>query len=90
MKAAAEGQRYVSEHPQDALGILMKHEDTTSPLDGDIESQSLNILLPLMDAGDKAFGYQDPDSWTRVEKWLTDNGLLKQSGVKAQDAFVNL
>ncbi|RUT33532.1 ABC transporter substrate-binding protein [Paenibacillus zeisoli] len=91
MKAAAEGQRYVSEHPQDALNILMKHEDSTSPLDADIESKSLDILLPLMDAGDKTFGYQDPDSWTRVEKWLTDNGLLKpQSGVKAQDAFVNL
>ncbi|WP_433944592.1 ABC transporter substrate-binding protein [Paenibacillus sp. SN-8-1] len=90
MKAAAEGQRYVSEHPQDALNILMKHEDSTSPLDADIESQSLHILLPLMDAGDKAFGYQDPDSWARVEKWLMDNRLLKQTGVKAQDAFVNL
>ncbi|USB33080.1 ABC transporter substrate-binding protein [Paenibacillus sp. YPG26] len=90
MKAAAKGQRYVSEHPQDALSLLMKHEDSTSPLDADIESQSLNILLPLMDAGDKAFGYQDPASWTLIEKWLKDNELLKQSGEMAQDAFVNL
>ncbi|QAY68470.1 ABC transporter substrate-binding protein [Paenibacillus protaetiae] len=89
MAAAAKGQQYVKDHPAEGLGILLKHEDKTSPLDKDVETESLQILLPLMDAGDKPFGYQDPESWAKVQAWLQSNGLLDPS-VKAEDAFVNL
>ncbi|WP_235949725.1 ABC transporter substrate-binding protein [Paenibacillus apii] len=89
LAAMREGQAYVKEHPDEALAILLKHEDTTAPLDKDIETQSLKVLLPLMDAGDKPFGYQDPASWDKVRQWLSDNGLLP-AGIQAGDAFVNL
>ncbi|MCL6603690.1 MAG: ABC transporter substrate-binding protein [Paenibacillus sp.] len=89
MTAITKGQEFVQKNPEEALDILLKHEDATSPLDKDIEKQSLQILLPLMDADDQAFGYQDPASWNKVQQWLTENELL-QSDVKTQDAFINL
>jgi len=89
MTAITKGQQYVQTHPEEALSILLKHEDATSPLDQEIEKQSLQILLPLMDAGDQAFGYQDPASWNKVHQWLIDNGLLKTK-LKVEEAFMNL
>jgi putative hydroxymethylpyrimidine transport system substrate-binding protein len=89
MKAISKGQKYVQEHPQKGLSILMKHEDKTSPLDNAIETKSLQILLPLMDAKDKPFGYQDPATWDKVATWLYDNKVIKTQ-VKAKDAYKNL
>ncbi|SFJ22699.1 putative hydroxymethylpyrimidine transport system substrate-binding protein [Paenibacillus sp. UNC496MF] len=89
VRAAAEGQRYVEAHPDDALKTLLAHEDGGSPLDPAIEAKSLDILLPLMTDKDAPFGAQDPASWDRVNAWLADNGLLG-SDVKAADAFVRL
>lgn len=89
LNAITKGQEYVQENPEQALELLLKHEDATSPLDKEIEDKSLQILLPLMNAGDQAFGYQELSSWENVQKWLTENDLL-QGEIKIQDAFINL
>lgn len=88
MAAITKGQEYVKKNPQDGLSILLKNQDKSSPLDKDVETKSLQILLPLMDAKDKAFGYQDPKTWDHVAKWLEDNKIVKTK-VNAKDAFVN-
>ncbi|MNO00147.1 hypothetical protein D3C81_2199660 [compost metagenome] len=72
-----------------ALTILFENENKTAPLDQEIETQSLNILLPLMDAGEQAFGYQEPASWTNVRDWLVESELLTED-IQAEDAFANL
>ncbi|WP_310832957.1 ABC transporter substrate-binding protein [Paenibacillus pedocola] len=89
MTAARKGQEFVIEQPQKALELLIAHEDATAPLEKDIETKSLEILLPLMDAGDQPFGYQAPESWARVQQWLSANDLLPAE-INSQDAFVNL
>ncbi|WP_438349524.1 ABC transporter substrate-binding protein [Paenibacillus sp. FA6] len=86
--AIAQGQQYVQQHPEEALSILFEHEDQTSPLDKEIETKSLEILLPLMDAKEQAFGYQSPESWESVNQWLISNNLLPDT-IKAEDAFIN-
>ncbi|WP_251550832.1 ABC transporter substrate-binding protein [Neobacillus muris] len=88
MKALTKGQQYVSEHPEEGLEILMNHEEKSSPLEKDIETKSLEILLPLMDAKDKSFGWQDPETWENVAKWLKNKHVITKE-VKAEDAFVN-
>lgn len=88
IQAITEGQQYVQQNKEQALTILFEHEDQTSPLDKEIETKSLDILLPLMDAGDQPFGYQDAASWEKVREWLVSNELLS-SEIKAEDAFVN-
>ncbi|MCM3569543.1 ABC transporter substrate-binding protein [Neobacillus mesonae] len=86
--AMTKGQKYVEAHPGEGLSILLKHEEKSSPLEKDIETKSLDILLPLMDAKDKPFGYQDPETWKKVGEWLKDNKVIDQK-VNAADAFVN-
>lgn len=88
IKAAAIGQQYVQDHPSKGLAILLKHEDQTSPLEKDVETKSLQILLPLMDAKDKTFGYQDASTWENVDKWLYDNKVIKTK-VDSKNAFIN-
>jgi putative hydroxymethylpyrimidine transport system substrate-binding protein len=88
MTAITEGQKYVQEHPEDGLSVLLNHEDKTSPLEKDVETKSLEILLPLMDAKEKPFGYQDPEVWKNTAKWLKDNKIIKDT-VQAEEAFIN-
>ncbi|MNI38713.1 putative thiamine biosynthesis protein [compost metagenome] len=89
MNAVRKGQQYVEDHPQEALATLLSHEDSTAPLDREIEAESLQILLPLMDAGSQPFGYQDPESWRKVAEWLSGNGLLSKESLSSE-AFENL
>ncbi|MEH7305480.1 ABC transporter substrate-binding protein [Neobacillus drentensis] len=88
MTAITKGQKYVQDHPEDGLSVLMNHEDKTSPLEKDVETKSLEILLPLMDAKEKPFGYQDPQTWEKTAQWLKDNKVIKEN-TKAEDAFTN-
>jgi putative hydroxymethylpyrimidine transport system substrate-binding protein len=89
LNAITKGQEFVEQNPKQALDLLIAHEDATSPLDKEIEKKSLEILLPLMNAGDQSFGYQDPTSWEKVQLWLSTNDLLPED-IKAQEAFINL
>ncbi len=86
--ALTKGQKFVAEHPEEGLSILLRHEEKSSPLQKDIETKSLAILLPLMNAKGKPFGYQDPQNWEKVANWLKDTKVINQK-VNAADAFVN-
>jgi putative hydroxymethylpyrimidine transport system substrate-binding protein len=88
MVAITKGQKFVADQPDEALSLLMEHQDKTSPLENDIETKSLQVLLPLMDAKDEPFGYQDPETWEKVAQWLKDNKIIKQQ-VKAEESFIN-
>ncbi|MCL6570988.1 MAG: ABC transporter substrate-binding protein [Bacillus sp. (in: Bacteria)] len=88
MVAITKGQKFVADHPEEGLSMLMEHQDKTSPLENDIETKSLQVLLPLMDAKDEPFGYQDPETWEKVAQWLKDNKIIKQQ-VKAEESFIN-
>lgn len=86
--AIRKGQQYVTGHPDEALKLLLAHQEDTAPLDEAIEQRSLEILLPLMDAGSQPFGYQDSASWEKVNQWLSENGLLAGE-VDVKNAFIN-
>lgn len=88
VSAIRAGQQYVQQYPDQALSILFEHEDQTSPMDQEIETTSLQTLLPLMDAKEQPFGYQDPESWKNVNEWLIANKLLPET-MNVSDAFIN-
>lgn len=79
----------MTEHPEEALNILLAHENETSPLDPEIETKSLAILLPLMNEEGQPFGRQEMESWENVRAWLVEKALIPES-VKAEDAFIHL
>jgi putative hydroxymethylpyrimidine transport system substrate-binding protein len=89
MTAIGEGQKFVKDHPNEGLDVLLKHEEKSSPLEKDIETKSLEMLVPLMDAKEKPFGNQDPETWNQVSEWLKDNKVIKDT-VKPEEAFINL
>ncbi len=89
IEAAAKGQQYTVNNPDKALNTLLEKQDANFPLDAAIEKQSLDTLLPLMDAGSESFGSQSEESWRSVISWLTEHGQLKKE-IKAEDAFRNL
>ncbi|MCG0314151.1 MAG: ABC transporter substrate-binding protein [Calditerricola sp.] len=88
-RAAQKGQQYVVEHPDEGLNILLAHQQSEFPLDPDVEKQSLQMLLPLMDARDKPFGWQDEASWDAVVTWMKDTRLIQQA-VAGNSCFVNV
>lgn len=89
MAAAAKGQQYTAAHPDEALQLLLDQQDEEFALDADVEKRSLQVLLPLMDAGSEPFGAQSEASWDAVTGWLKEHGQLSKD-VKATEAFRNL
>jgi len=89
LEASAKGQAYTVSHPKEALQILLDQQSKDFPLDAEIEQKSLDILLPLMDAGEKSFGSQSAESWSTINNWLLEQGLIKKA-IKVEEAFHNL
>lgn len=77
LRAAQKGQAYVSEHKAQSIDSLLNKQSKEFPLDKEIENKSLDILLPLMSAGDKSFGTQDPQSWQQAADWMKQVGVIK-------------
>ncbi|WP_438431534.1 ABC transporter substrate-binding protein [Gorillibacterium sp. sgz500922] len=88
LAAIREAQAEVANDPARALEVLLKHEDQTSPLDKDVETKSLGLLLPLMTEPGTPFGSQSAASWEEVRAWLSANRLISDS-IQAADAFVS-
>lgn len=88
-RAATKGQEWVKAHPADAVKLLLSKQDKNFPLDQDVETQSLAMLLPWMQDTSVPFGFQKPEDWQKVTDWMTQQKALKD-GVKASDAFINI
>ncbi len=88
-EAAAKGYEYTVKNPEASLKNLLEQQNKDFPLDPEVEKKSLDILLPLMDAGKDAFGSQTETSWQRIIDWLNNAGQLKKAPA-AKDAFTNL
>ncbi|CAM3552203.1 MULTISPECIES: ABC transporter substrate-binding protein [Brevibacillus] len=89
MRAAAKGQQYVKDNPKAALDLLLAKQAQEFPLEEDIETKSLETLLPLMDAEDKPFGYQTEESWQTLIDWMKEKSLITGE-VKADQVMRNL
>ncbi|MFM9330857.1 ABC transporter substrate-binding protein [Paenibacillus mesotrionivorans] len=88
-EAVAKGYDYTVKNPEASLKNLLDQQNKDFPLDPEVEKKSLDILLPLMDAGKDSFGSQTEASWQRIIDWLNNAGQLKKAPA-AKDAFTNL
>ena len=77
--ALAKGQEAVKENPEKGLQVLLDHEEESFPLDKEVETESLEILLPLMETDNLPFGYQEKESWDKVINWLAENDMIEKS-----------
>ena len=59
------------------LQVLLDNQDESNfPLDPDVEKQSCQTLLPLMETADAAFLSQSEACWQENIDWMYDEGLI--------------
>lgn len=88
-QAVTKGQADVKIDPEAALEVLFNFENDSFPLDMDVEKESLNVLLPLMEDDGVNFGHQEQESWDKTADWLYESGVIEVK-LDASEAFVNL
>lgn len=75
--------------PEEALAILLKHQDEANfPLVEEVERESLSVLLPKMKSP-TTFGEQEQSNWKETADWMLEFGLLKKEA-DLEDIFVNM
>lgn len=89
-KAAKKGYEFMKGNPEEALTILFNHQDEANfPLDKKVEKESLEILLPKMEAEGAEFGSQDEGNWKEVSDWLQAVDLI-ETVPEVNDMIVNI
>jgi len=87
--ALTKAQADVVASPEAALALLLSNEKGESPLDEEVERQSLALLIPLMGNDESPFGTQDEAQYDTVIKWLQEESIISDK-VSAADCFINL
>ncbi|WP_449620871.1 ABC transporter substrate-binding protein [Robertmurraya sp. Marseille-Q9965] len=87
--ALSKAQADVKADPEAALDVLFAHENESFPLERDVETESLNTLIPLMVDDAVPFGYQEEKVWQDVADWLYDSKVLKEE-VDVKEAYKNI
>ncbi|MDQ0229417.1 ABC transporter substrate-binding protein [Metabacillus malikii] len=88
-RAASKGYQFTAENPQEALTILLNHQDEANfPLVKEVEVESLEILLPLMKSDD-GFGSQSQDQWDETVSWMMDSNLINKKP-EISELYVNI
>ncbi|WP_134701893.1 ABC transporter substrate-binding protein [Ammoniphilus sp. YIM 78166] len=89
-RGAKKGFDFMKQNPDEALNILLNNQDQSNfPLVEEVEKQSLQILLPKMEADGQSFGSQSAESWTEVRDWMSSAGLIK-STPQVEELFTNI
>lgn len=87
--AAMKGYDFVLEHPEDSLEILLANQNEENfPLEIEVETASLDILLQKMESED-GFGSQDKESWHETAEWLKEIELIEEIP-NLDDLFVDM
>lgn len=77
-RAARKGFDFMVENSEEALQILLDQQDEANfPLDKEVETESINILLPKM-VSEFGFASQEQSSWEETARWLEENNLIDE------------
>ena len=90
LKAANKGFNDMMNNPEESLDILLaKQEADQFPLSRNVETQSINILIPIMKEEGVPFLHQDAEVWQENINWLYDHKIIDKK-VDANEMFINL
>ena len=90
LRACQKGFEFMKENPEEALEILLDNQNEENfPLSKEVETKSMEVLLPIMETADAPFLSQDVAVWQENADWLADRGLLKEK-TDVSDICVNL
>jgi putative hydroxymethylpyrimidine transport system substrate-binding protein len=88
-QAIEKGHEFVKSNPEEGLQVLLANENDDSALDKEVETESLEILLPLMEDEGVPFGYQEEESWQETADWLYEMGVIEKQ-VDPKDIVQNI
>lgn len=75
--------------PDEVLNVLLENQDEANfPLDPDVEKQSVETLLPLMETESAKFLSQTEQCWQENIDWLYDEGIISEKP-DVSDVMVN-
>lgn len=83
LKATARGFNDAIRNPDKAVEVLVQANPET---DIDLESQGIKLLAHMWTDGAPVFGWQTPERWYNLAKWMKATGLLKE-GLEESEAF---
>jgi putative hydroxymethylpyrimidine transport system substrate-binding protein len=77
LQATARGHELLKRRPQAGVDALLEAD---GGLDRDLQEAAVEATLPVFfpEDDERPFGFQDPAEWAAYERWMRDNGLLKQ------------
>ena len=79
LRACEKGFADFKNNTDDVLQVLLDNQDESNfPLDPDVEKQSCDTLLPLMETADAAFLSQTEQCWQENIDWMYDEGLISE------------
>ncbi len=88
-RAADKAFKDMEKDPEEALSILLKHQDEANfPLIEEVERESLAVLLPKMTSPGR-FGAQEEDNWQQTADWMLETGLISKPA-NLEGIFVNI
>ena len=90
LRAANKGFEDMMNKPEESLNLLLsKQEADQFPLSKNVETQSMNILLPIMKEEGVPFLHQDAKVWQENIDWLYDHKIINKK-IDANEMFINL
>lgn len=79
LRACEKGFADFKSNTDDVLQVLLDNQDESNfPLDPDVEKQSCDTLLPLMETADASFLSQTEQCWQENIDWMYDEGLISE------------
>ena len=90
LRAANKGFEDMMNKSEESLDLLLsKQEADQFPLSKNVETQSMNILLPIMKEEEVPFLHQDAKVWQENIDWLYDHKIINKK-IDANEMFINL
>ncbi|MCC2231208.1 ABC transporter substrate-binding protein [Lachnospiraceae bacterium CLA-AA-H215] len=90
LRASAKGFKDFKADPYGCLDILLNNQNEENfPLTPEVEQQSCDTLLPLMETADAEFLSQTEENWQANIDWMLENGLIDHA-VDVSDVMINL
>lgn len=90
LRACEKGFEDFKNSPDEVLNVLLENQDEANfPLDPDVEKQSVETLLPLMETESAKFLSQTKQCWQENIDWLYDEGIISEKP-DVSDVMVNL
>ena len=90
LRAANKGFEDMMNKSEESLDLLLsKQEADQFPLSKNVETQSMNILLPIMKEEGVPFLHQDKKVWQENIDWLYEQKIINRK-IDAEEMFVNL